>query len=90
MSLWGTSQSNARARGFDSFGGQLPDAKNPYRGYDVREGWLAVEGSWGLFIAGRQRALSMPAEALGNARQCVAEARADSQLHDRQRITEAC
>ncbi len=54
ISLWGTSESNARARFNDSFGGRPPDSKNPYKGFDVREGWVAIEGLWGSVVAGRQ------------------------------------
>jgi hypothetical protein len=47
ISLWGTSESYARDRRND-FG----DATS--KGFDVREGWVSIDGPWGSFIAGRQ------------------------------------
>jgi len=47
VSLWGTSQTYARDRNND--GGDKTS-----KGFDVREGWVALDGHWGTFIAGRQ------------------------------------
>jgi len=47
VSLWGTSETYARDRTND-----LGNATS--KGFDVREGWVAVEGLWGSFVGGRQ------------------------------------
>jgi len=47
MSLWGTSQSYARDRTQD-FGDSVT------KGFEVRDGWLAFDGPFGTFVAGRQ------------------------------------
>jgi hypothetical protein len=57
VALWGTAQSNARDRFFDTFGGRPPDSKNPYKGFDVREGWVGVDGPGGTLIGGRQNGI---------------------------------
>jgi hypothetical protein len=46
MSLWATVQSYARDRS--------QDYVRTSEGFDAREGWIAFEGQWGKFIAGRQ------------------------------------
>ena len=48
ISLWGTAQTFARDRTSDASG------QSQGRGFDVREGWLSIEGLWGGFVAGRQ------------------------------------
>ena len=47
MSLWGVSEAYARDRTNDA-------GYSTSKGFDVREAWIAVEGLWGSFIAGRQ------------------------------------
>jgi hypothetical protein len=54
IGLWGTAESNARSRFSDGFGGNLPDAKNPARSFDVRYGFVSIEGPAGTFVGGRQ------------------------------------
>jgi hypothetical protein len=47
VSLWGTAQTYARDRNNDV-------GDKTTKGFDVREGWVALDGPWGTFIAGRQ------------------------------------
>jgi hypothetical protein len=54
VALWATAETNARDRTSDNFAGRAPDFSNPYRGFDVREGWLGADGPWGGFVAGKQ------------------------------------
>jgi len=50
VSLWGTSEAFARDRRNDS-------GDSTSKGFDVREGWVSVEGPWGTFLGGRQSGL---------------------------------
>jgi hypothetical protein len=54
VALWATAETSGRDRTADNFAGRAPDFNNPYRGFDVREGWLGADAPWGSFIAGRQ------------------------------------
>jgi hypothetical protein len=47
VSLWGTSEAFARDRTQDS-------GKSTSKGFDVREGWVNIEGLWGSLVAGKQ------------------------------------
>jgi hypothetical protein len=47
VSLWGTSETYARDRANDA-------GNATSKGFDVREGWVAIEGLWGSFVGGRQ------------------------------------
>jgi len=47
VSLWGTSEAYARDRTGDA-------GAATSKGFDVREGWIAVDGPWGSFLGGRQ------------------------------------
>jgi len=49
VAMWQTAETNFRNRDFDVLG-----KDNPYRSFDVREGWLAIEGPWGALVAGKQ------------------------------------
>jgi hypothetical protein len=47
ISLWGTAQTYARDRAQDS-------GSSTTKGFDVREGYMDIEGPWGGVVAGRQ------------------------------------
>ena len=47
MSLWGTSEAYARDRTNDA-------GYSTSKGFDAREAWIALDGLWGSFTAGRQ------------------------------------
>jgi Gram-negative porin len=47
ISLWGTSETFARDRANDA-------GLSTSKGFDMREGWIGLDGLWGSFVAGRQ------------------------------------
>jgi len=47
VSMWGTSESFARDRNNDA-------GLSTSKGFDMREGWVSVDGLWGSFVGGRQ------------------------------------
>jgi hypothetical protein len=47
IAFWGTSETFARDRNTDA-------GRSTSKGFDMREGWVAFQGSWGEVIAGRQ------------------------------------
>jgi len=49
VSLWQTAETNQRLRAFDQLA-----KDNPYRTFDVREGWMSIDGPWGNLVAGKQ------------------------------------
>jgi hypothetical protein len=54
IALWGMTQTVSRDRTND-FASSADFA--PAKGFDVREGWVALDGPWGTFTAGRMLAL---------------------------------
>jgi hypothetical protein len=54
VALWATAQTSGRDRTADNFAGRSPEYINPERGFDVREGWVGLDGLWGSVIAGKQ------------------------------------
>jgi hypothetical protein len=47
VAMWGTSEAYARDRTTDA-------GLSTTKGFDVREGWMSLDGLWGSFVAGRQ------------------------------------